>query len=95
MEAELLFYERRIEASGAIIEMKIWRVPQPIPPATHRLKYSLFYGFPGRRVVGFDNERGKGDHMHINDQEFAYTFTSVEQLMSDFLAEIRKAGGKS
>jgi predicted transcriptional regulator len=24
----------------------------------------LFYGFPGNRLAGYDNERGKGDHRH-------------------------------
>ena len=93
MAAELVFHEKRVEASGAIPEMKIWRVPDPVPPTDHGLKYSLFYGFSGRRLVGFDNERGKGDHMHLGDREFAYVFTSVEQLMADFLTEVRKAEG--
>jgi hypothetical protein len=87
MTAELVFHEKRVEASGAILEMKIWRVPDPVPPTDHGLKYSLFYGFPGRRLVGFDNERGKGD------REFAYVFTSAEQLMADFLTEVHKAEG--
>jgi Family of unknown function (DUF6516) len=93
MAAELLFYHNQIQASSAIIEMKIWRVRQSVPPASHGLKYSLFYGFPGHRIVGFDSERGKGDHMHISGEEFPYTFTTVDQLVSDFLAEVRKAGG--
>lgn len=45
--------------------MVIWRVPSPVPPSAHRLKYSLFYGRPGVRAVGYDNERGKGDHRHF------------------------------
>ncbi len=44
---------------GSILEMVIWRVPDPVPPSTHDLKYSLFYGRPGVREVGYDNERGK------------------------------------
>lgn len=88
MRAVLLFQEKRTEASGAILEMTIWRVPASVPPSTHGLKYSLFYGRPGQRIIAFDNERGKGDHMHINGAERPYQFTSVEQLVSDFLAEV-------
>jgi hypothetical protein len=90
MPAERLFHEKRVTAQGAIIEMSIWRVPTPVPPSSHRLKYSLFYGVPGRRLVGFDNERGKGDHKHVGGQEHAYEFSTVEQLVADFLTEVAR-----
>lgn len=88
MRAVLLFQEKRTEASGAILEMTIWRVPAPVPPSTHGLKYSLFYGRAGQRIIAFDNERGKGDHMHIDGEERPYQFTTVEQLVGDFLAAV-------
>jgi Family of unknown function (DUF6516) len=93
MKATLLFHERRLFDDGAIMEMKIWRVPKPVPPSAHRLKYSLFYGSPGRRLVGYDNERAKGDHKHLDNRELPYTFVSVEQLMADFLTEVRRIRG--
>ncbi len=65
MEAERLFYSREALADGSVLELRLWRVPQPVPPSIHRFKYALFYGRPGARLVLFDNERGKGDHMHI------------------------------
>ncbi|MCC7268436.1 MAG: hypothetical protein IT546_14020 [Caulobacteraceae bacterium] len=95
MKAELIFREKRVEAGGAIMEMKIWRVPEPVPPSTHRLRYSLFFGYPGRRLVGFDNERGKGDHMHIGEDEQPYRFVSVEQLMIDFLNAVAESETKN
>ena len=64
--------------------MVLWRVPSPVPPSTHGLKYSLFYGRPGVREVGYDNERGKGDHRHLKGAEAPYMFRSVEQLVADF-----------
>ncbi len=94
MSATLVFYEKRVIAGGAIIEMTIWRVPVSVPPTTHGLKYSLFYGTQGRRIVAFDNERGKGDHMHVDEDERPYRFTSVEQLIDDFLTAVHKAGGE-
>ena len=61
----------------------------------HGLKYSLFYGRPGVREVGYDNERGKGDHRHFQGVETAYAFTGVEQLMADFWSDVRALrGGK-
>lgn len=94
MSAVLVFHEKRLIAGGAIIEMTIWRVPQSVPPTTHGFKYSLFYGFAGRRLVAFDNERVKGDHMHVGEEERPYVFTTVERLIGDFLAEVRKAVGE-
>ncbi len=93
MAAELVFQEKRISGDGAILEMTIWRVPAPVPPSEHGLKYSLFYGYPGRRLVAFDNERGKGDRMHLGGVERTNAFMSVERLIEDFFAEVRRAGG--
>jgi hypothetical protein len=94
MDAELLFYQRIDYEDGAIVEMVLWRVPSPVPPSSHDLKYSLFYGHPGGREIGYDNERGKGDHRHFRDTETAYSFTSVEQLMADFWADVHRLRGE-
>jgi hypothetical protein len=56
-----------------------------------RLKYSLFYGRDGLRIVGYDNERGKGDHKHLGEMETRYRFVSVEKLLADFLADVERA----
>ena len=73
---------------GSIIELVIWRVPEPIPPTTHGLNFRLFYGLEGRRIVGYDNERGKGDHRHFKGRETRYRFVSIEKLLADFLADV-------
>lgn len=90
-KARLIFRDRQTLEDGAIVEMRIWQVPEPVPPAAHRFKYSLFYGYPGRRVVGYDNERGKGDHKHLEEAQTAYRFTTVEALVADFLADVATA----
>jgi len=94
MKAELLFQQRVDYDDGAIVEMVLWQVPLPVPPSTHGLKYSLFYGRPGVREVGYDNERGKGDHRHFLGVETVYEFHSVEQLMADFWFDVRGLRGK-
>ena len=93
MKATRLFEQRIDYDDGSIVEMVLWRVPFPVPPSRHDLKYSLFYGRPGARGVGYDNERGKGDHRHFLGVETSYVFTSVEQLMSDFWADVRTLRG--
>lgn len=90
MKAELLQRERFDFDDGAILEMVIWRVPKPVHGSNHTYKYRLFYGHAGRRVVGYDNERPKGDHRHIEGREELYTFTNVETLVRDFLADVAR-----
>ncbi len=48
------------------------------------------FGYSGQRVVGYDNEAGNGDHRHSGEQESAYDFVSVEELIEDFLADVRE-----
>ncbi|HEX4113158.1 MAG TPA: DUF6516 family protein [Stellaceae bacterium] len=93
MDAELLFHQRIDYDDGAIVEMVIWRVPLSVLPSTHRLKYSLFYGSAAGREVGYDNERGKGDHRHFGGNETPYKFSTVDQLMTDFWSDVNVARG--
>jgi len=93
MKAELLFHQRIDYDDGGIVEMVLWRVPTAVPPSTHGLKYSLFYGRAGVREVGYDNERGKGDHRHFRGVESPYTFSTVEQLMADFWSDVHALRG--
>jgi hypothetical protein len=90
MKAELITRFKDIAPTGDIIEMVVWHVPDPVPPTTHRYKYRLVYIVDGERVIGFDNERGKGDHRHWAESEYPYDFTSIDTLIEDFLAEVDK-----
>jgi hypothetical protein len=58
--AELIFEDKQVLDDGSIIEMRIWRVPSPVPPATHVFKYSLFYGRPGELVCYSITSAAKG-----------------------------------
>lgn len=88
MKADLIHQFRDVTDDGHIIEMVVWRVPVPVEPTTHGLKYRLAYIVNSQRIVGFDNERGKGDHCHLDGQEHPYTFVSLEQLIEDFIREV-------
>jgi len=94
LKAELLIYERIDYDDSSIVEMVLWRVPAPLPGSFHDLKYSLYYGRPGLRLVCYDNERGQGDHRHFHDVESAYEFRSVEQLIADFWSDVRLLRGR-
>ena len=93
-KAQLLYHDKGYYADGAVVEMKIWRLLSTSKERPHGLKYSLFYGEAGRRTVGYDNERGKGDHRHLGSEEFSYAFETVEKLIADFLSDVRMARGE-
>jgi hypothetical protein len=90
MKATKLIHTKEEHAQG-FVEVVIWQVPESVPPSEHSFKYRLVYIVDGKRVVGYDNERGKGDHKHINDEELPYLFTSPAQLMADFMQDIEGA----
>lgn len=90
MKAVRLFYDKAVLPDGSIVEMVIWQLFKASPERPHGLKYRLYYGRDGQRFVGYDNERGKGDHKHILDVEKQYKFTTVEKLVADFLADIER-----
>ena len=39
-------------------------------------------------MVGYDNERGKGDHKHISDNELPYAFIDLDRMIDDFVADV-------
>ena len=90
MTAKLLHRDRLDFDDGGVVGMVIRQVPAPVTGSWYRYKYRLYYGRNGRRIVGCDNERGKGDHRHLRGHEETYRFTTVEQLMRDFLADVAK-----
>jgi hypothetical protein len=94
-KAKLLFEDKARYPDGAIKQMRFWQLPEPDPERPHGLKYSLFYGLDGQRIIGYDNERGKGDYRHYRDYEEPYAFSSVEQMVADFESDIEHERGES
>lgn len=97
MKAKLV-YRNKIVANEHITELVIWALPDKSDDRPHGLKYRLFYGdHNGKCLIRYDNESGKCDHKHIGINEIPYTFTTVDQLMKDFLFDIANlpTGGES
>ena len=89
MKARLRYSFKQSYDDGAALEMVLWEVPRPVAGSEHPYKYRLYYGYPGRRMVGYDNDAGKGDHRHLEGMESDYVFISVEKLVEDFLADVK------
>jgi len=86
-EASLILRTRDLYAGG-VIEIVVWAVPKPVPPSDHGFKYRLVFAREGERVVGYDNERGKGDHRHLGAAESSYEFVDVPTLLADFMRDV-------
>ena len=80
-------------ADGTIVQGVVWRLPRVSDERPHRLKYRLYCGRDGRCLVRYDNEAGKGDHRHYADREEAYHFTTLNRLLADFEADVRRLAG--
>ena len=89
MKVQRIFYLKEV-MFGGLIEMVIWQLPEPTAERPHGLKYRLVYAVDGERVVGYDNETGKGDHKHLGTLELPYQFLSAETLVADFYADVRR-----
>jgi len=95
MQARLITRFKDVTPEGGVIELVVWRVTEPVLPSGHGFKCRAAYAVDGVRVVGFDNERGKGDHCHVRGVERRYIFVSVEQLIEDFIAAVDAARSKT
>ena len=84
----MLARTKEIRDDGSIVEVVVWELPEPLPPSTHSFNCRLFYGAAGICRVRYDNERGKGDHRHIGENEYAYDFTTADKLLDDFERDI-------
>ena len=90
MKATLVLHEKFRHGAGTV-ELLVWEVPEPVPPTMHGFKYRLTYVVDGARIVGYDNERGKGDHKHLRARELEYAFRDVATLLADFWNDVEAA----
>lgn len=88
MKAQALLNERHQLGPAAFVELRIWRVPQPVLESSHDLKYALAYVVDGVCVLRYDNEAGKGDHRHLGASETDYAFTTPAALLADFWKDV-------
>jgi hypothetical protein len=91
MPNAILIFKSRDTFAGGVVEMVVWAVPQPVPPSEHGFKYRLVFVRDGQRLVGYDNERGKGDHKHLGALEVPYAFCGVDALIADFMRDVEAA----
>jgi hypothetical protein len=88
MKPLLLYDDRHEFDNGDFAEIVIWVLADPVPGSAHRYKYRMAFIRSGECVVRMDNERGKGDHLHVGAREMPYEFKTIHDLTSDFWTEV-------
>ena len=90
MNAIPVLNDKKVFGAG-FVQLVVWQVRELVPASAHRFKYRLVYVVDGERVVGYDNERGKGDHRPILGQEYPYLFRDIPSLLDDFWQDVVEA----
>jgi hypothetical protein len=91
--AQLLIDFRDVNDYGDIIQIRVWRVPKS-KDFPDGIKYSMVYiyveGDKYERVLGYDNERGKGHHRHFFGKEESIKFEGIDRLIERFFEDVKK-----
>jgi len=90
MKARLLFNAHEALDESRFVEIVIWEVPKPVRSSAHGFKYRLACVVDEVCVLRYDNEIGKGDHKHLGGHEVPYVFTTLDQLVEDFWADVAR-----
>jgi len=88
MPALSIVRTKEVRDDGAIVEIVVWRLTEPLLPCAHLYKYRLYFGANGICRVRYDNELGKVDHRHVGGAELPYQFLSLEKLLDDFQHDV-------
>ncbi|MBI4090788.1 MAG: hypothetical protein HY422_02080 [Candidatus Komeilibacteria bacterium] len=77
----------------AVAELKVIEVPASAHyPDGFKFSMFLVLKESGQVLVGFDNHKPKGPHLHLHGSEALYDFKSVGELVEDFWRFVRKEG---
>jgi len=90
MNAVLLLRSRVVLGPNRFADLVIWQVPVPLAGSAHPFKYRLAFVVDELCVLRYDNEPGKGDHKHLGRDESPYVFTTPDQLVDDFWADVAR-----
>lgn len=92
--ATALLREKVVDENGNFVELVIWRVPTtPRSPSGLRYRLAFVRRDEEKPVVLYDNHSPKGHHRHVEGIEQKYAFTDVDQLLADFMADVRRITG--
>lgn len=84
MKARVRYCQKFLMGSRYVIELEILEV-EDAAKYPDGIKYALICkDLKSGEHVLMDNHHPKGPHLHINEDEFEYTYSSDEKLIEDF-----------
>jgi len=90
----LILREKVIDEEGNIVGMVIWKVTvAPQNPAGIRYRLAFVPRSERTPAVLYDNHAPKGPHRHLQGIDEPYAFAGVDQLLADFMADVRRITG--
>lgn len=93
MRANLLIHNKKPLSHYEFIEIKVWEITED-KNFPEGVKYSMVYIRKDKnkfnRILGFDNEKGKGHHMHLYDKEIKIEFNGWKDLLKQFYKKVEK-----
>jgi len=92
MGAILLHREKYVDADGDLVALVLWQVHQSAAyPDGIRYRLAFLPAGTKKPVVLYDNHLPKGHHRHHRGTQNPYPFSTIEQLLRDFLADVQHA----
>lgn len=84
-KATLVIHQKLTSPKGLLREISIWRKPKS-ERYQEGIRYRLVLVDPrsGNVLLLFDNHWPKGHHFHVGDQEKAFKYTSIQDLIRIF-----------
>ncbi len=83
--------EHRDSKRVGIFEIVVWDVGKSFS-YPDGIKYRAWLTENGETVLGFDNHKPKGPHIHFGQREVSYEYKGLEQLQADMKKLIELEG---
>ena len=89
MNAKLKLHQKKIFKESFILEIKLWEIGKTAE-YPDGIKYGLIMvNTKTKQKVLMDNHTPKGHHYHLNDKEFEYNYSGIDQLIDDFYSLVK------
>ena len=93
MPARPVIHEKWVTNGGDLLEIKVWSVDRSAS-FPEGVKYSMAFIHGDERVLGFDNERGKGHHEHRLGRESIMEYRDLTHMLRKFEKSIDEVRGE-